>query len=51
MLEQDVNSIKDVLEEQIRLKKNELENIMQYKTKGAITTIGLKPNGAINEGD
>ena len=27
---------KDALEEQIRCKKNELENIIQYKTKGAI---------------
>ena len=35
-LEQDVNNEKEVLEEQIRLKKNELESIMQYKTKGAI---------------
>ena len=35
-LEQDVNNDKEVLEEQIRLKKNELESIMQYKTKGAI---------------
>ena len=34
-LEQGVNN-KDVLEEQIRCKKNELENIIQYKTKGAI---------------
>jgi len=34
-LEQDVNH-KDVLEEQIRCKKNELENIIQYKTKRAI---------------
>ena len=35
-LEQDVNNDKEVLEEQIRLKKNELESIMQYKPKGAI---------------
>lgn len=34
-LEQGVNN-KDVVEEQIRCKKNELENIIQYKTKGAI---------------
>ena len=34
-LEQGVNN-KDVIEEQIRCKKNELENIIQYKTKGAI---------------
>ena len=35
-LKKDVNNNKEVLEEQIRLKKNELESIMQYKTKGAI---------------
>ena len=35
-LKQDVNNDKGVLEEQIRLKKNELESIMQYETKGAI---------------
>ena len=34
-LEQGVNN-KDVLGEQIRCQKNELENIIQYKTKGAI---------------
>ena len=34
-LEQGVNN-KDVLEEQIRCKKNKLENIIQNKTKGAI---------------
>ena len=34
-LKQDVNNT-DVLEEQIRCKKNDLENIIQYKTKGAI---------------
>ena len=34
-LEQGVNN-KDVLEQQIRCKKIELENIIQYKTKGAI---------------
>ena len=34
-LEQVVNN-KDALEEQIRCKKNELENFIQYKTKGAI---------------
>ena len=34
-LEQGVNN-KDALEEQIRCKKNELENIILYKTKGAI---------------
>jgi len=34
-LEQGVNN-KDVLEEQIRCKKIELGNIIQYKTKGAI---------------
>ena len=34
-LEQDVNS-KDVLEEKVRCKKNDLEHIIQYKTKGAI---------------
>ena len=35
--EKGVNN-KEVLEEQIRYKKNELENIIQYKTKGAIIT-------------
>jgi len=34
-LEQALNN-KHCLEEQIRCKKNELENIIQYKTKGAI---------------
>ena len=34
-LEQGVTN-KDALKEQIRCKKNELENIIQYKTKGAI---------------
>ena len=34
-LEQGVSN-KDALEEQIRCKKNELETIIQYKTKGAI---------------
>ena len=41
-LEQRVNN-KDALEEQIRCKKNELENIIQYKTKGAI--IRSTPDG------
>ena len=34
-LKQVVND-KDALKEQVRCKKNELENIIQYKTKGAI---------------
>jgi len=46
-LEQGVNN-KDVLEEQIRCKKNELENIIQYKIKGAI--IRSKARG-YNEGE
>lgn len=35
-LETSIDNDRGVLEEQLRLKKNELENIIEYKTKGAI---------------
>ena len=35
-LESCINNDKEVLAEQLRVKKRELENILEYKTKGAI---------------